>query len=99
MRQLGFRVSRELYRRTRAQATEQAVRGLQARAEAIAGLLNLQFDRFASIDLDGGRDRPMPFAAPMAARAASDSAPPPVAEAAEVPIGATVSAQALLKPR
>jgi uncharacterized protein YggE len=99
VRQLAFRVSRDLYRRTRAQATEEAVRGLQARAEAIAGLLSLQLDRFARIDLDGERDRPMPFPAPMAARAAADSAPPPSAEAAEVRIAATVSAEALLKPR
>jgi predicted secreted protein len=99
VKQLAYRVSRELWRTTREQAIEEAVRGLQARAQRMAGLLNLDFERFAKVDLDGGRDRPQPFAAaPMAARASSDSAPP-VAEAAEVRIGASVSAEAVLKPR
>lgn len=100
VRQLAFRVSRELWRTTREQAIEEAVRGLQGRAQRMAGLLGMEFERFARVDLDGGRDRPQPFAAaPMAARGMSDSAPPPSAEAAEVRIGASVSAEAVLKPR
>lgn len=98
VRQLTFRVSRELHRATREQATEDAVRLLQARAQRMAGLLGLAFERFDSVTLDRTPDGgfPMPAAAPM--RSASDSAPP-VAEAAEVRVGATVSAEAVLRPR
>lgn len=102
VRQLSWRVSRELYRRTREQATEEAVRGLTVRAERMAGLLGLAFDRFASVDLDGSRP-PMPVARAMAASMADSAAapppPPPVAEAEDVRISATVSAEALLRPR
>jgi predicted secreted protein len=98
VRQLAFRVSRELWRTTREQATEQAVRGLQARAARMAGLLGLEFERFARVDLDGGRERPMPSPAPMMARADSVAAAP-VAEAGEDRVSATISAQAVLRPR
>ena len=98
VRQLAFRVSRELYRQAREQATEQAVRGLQGRAERMAGLLGLEFERFATVTLGAERDQPMPMAAAAPMRAAAE-APPPVAEAAEVRIGAAVSAEAVLKPR
>jgi predicted secreted protein len=100
VRQLGFRVSRELHRRTREAATEEAVRAITGRAQRMADLLGLAFDRFASVDLDGGRERPQPFMAMAAspARASADSAPP-VAEPAEVRVAATISAQAVLRPR
>lgn len=100
VRQLNWRVSRDLYRRTREQATEEAVRGLTARAERMAGLLGLALDRFATVDLDGSRP-PMPIARAMAAPMAASAAPPPppVAEAEEVRISATISAEALLKSR
>lgn len=98
VRQLSFRVSRELYRTTREQATEEAVRGLQARSQRMAGLLGLEFERFDSVTLDRTPDRGFAMAAAAPMRAASESAPP-VAEAAEVRVGATVSAEAVLKQR
>lgn len=100
VRGLAWQVSRDLHRRTREAATEEATRGLAARAERMAGHLGLVFERFALVDVDPGRGptpRPMFAAAPMAAR--SDSAPAPSAEPEEVRIGATVSAEALLRPR
>jgi predicted secreted protein len=98
VRQLAFRVSRELYRATREQATEEAVRGLQARAQRMAGLLGLEFERFESVTLDRAQDRGFAMAAAAPSRGVSESAPP-VAEAAEVRVGATVSAEVVLKPR
>jgi predicted secreted protein len=98
VRQLTFRVSRELYRATREQATEIAVRGLQARAERMAGLLGLEFERFDTVTLDHAQDRGFAMAAAAPSRGLSESAPP-VAEAAEVQVGATVSAEAVLKAR
>jgi predicted secreted protein len=100
VRQLAFRVSRELFRQTREQATEEALRNLSARAERMAGVLGLVFERFAHVELGADRDHAtamQAFAAP-SSRGVSDSAPP-VAEAAEVRIGATVTAEAILKPR
>lgn len=100
VRGLAWQVSRDLHRRTREAATEEATKGLTARAERMAAHLGLVFERFALVDLDPGRapiPRPMFAAAPMAARA--DSAPAPSAEPEEVRIGATVSAEALLRPR
>ena len=99
VRQLGYRVSRDLYRRTREQATEEAVKGLAARAERMAGLLGLAFDRFSSVELDGTRPPTPVFRAMAAPMAASAAPPPPVAEAEDVRIGASVSAEALLRPR
>jgi predicted secreted protein len=98
VRQLTFRVSRELYRTTREQATEEAVRGLQARAQRMAGLLGLEFERFDSVTLDRAQDRGDLMLAQAPSRAESYSAPP-VAEAVEVRVGATVSAEAVLKAR
>lgn len=99
VRQLGWRVSRDLYRSTRERATEQAVQGLTARAERMAGLLGLAFERFASVELDAQSPPSPRFRAMPAPMAAAASAPPPVVEAEEVRIGASVSGEALLRPR
>ncbi len=98
VRGLAFRVSPELLRRAREQASEQAVRGLQARAERIAGLLGLAFERFASVTLEAEPGPAMPMAAVAAMQGGAGGAPP-VAEAALVRVGARVSAEAVLQPR
>ena len=94
--QLGWQVEAETARRTRAEATKQALGSLRARAEEAAGILGLHFDSFREVRLDSAQPQPMPMmrAMPMSARAAS---PPPTAEAEEVPVEASVEADVVLK--
>jgi predicted secreted protein len=89
---LDWRLSDELGRSTREAATRQAVSHLQARAEEMAGLLGLRFDSFRTVRLDA--DRPPPFPGPRLLAAAA-----PSAEAADITISATVSADVVLQPK
>lgn len=98
VRQLEFRISRQLLRQTRERAAEEALGRLHARAERLASLLGLEFERFATVRLAPPPAEGVP---PMAAAALlrSTEAAPPVAEAAELAIRADVGAEAILRPR
>ncbi len=94
---LTWQLAAETARRARAEATEQAIRGLRGRAEDAAALLDLRFDSFREVRLDSVRPavpRAMMAAAPMAMAAA-----PPSAEPEDVQVSATAEADVLLKPR
>lgn len=96
---LAYEVSAPLARRTREEVTEEALAGLKARAERLAAVLGMSFVGFREIRVDAPRHvaPPMPRAA-MTARA--DAAqPPPAAEPADVPIGASVEGDAVLRRR
>jgi predicted secreted protein len=95
---LAYEVSAPLARRIREEVTEEALAGLKARAERLAGALGMTFAGFREVRVDAPRHMPPPMPrAAMAARA--EAAPPPSAEPAEVPIGATVEGDAVLRPR
>jgi len=95
---LGWRLAPGTTRDARRRATEAAVKALRGRAEEAAGLLGLRFVEFREVRLDNVRPMPMPrmmaAAAPMPAGAA-----PPVAEAEDINVEATVEADAVLAPR
>lgn len=96
---LAYEVSAPLARRTREEVTEEALAGLKARAERLAGALDMTFTGFREVRVDAPRHVPPPMPrAAMAARAEA-APPPPSAEPAEVPIGATVEGDAVLRPR
>jgi predicted secreted protein len=93
---LAFEVSPRLARQTREAVTEEALTGLKARAERLAAGLGMTFAGFREIRVDAPRHLPPPMPrAAMAARA--EAAPPPSAAPAEVPIGATVEGDAVLR--
>ena len=71
-----------------------ALRTLRARVDEAAGILGLRFASFKEVRLNGVPPRPMPQrrAMPMAA-----SVTPPVAQAQDVDIDATVEADAILR--
>jgi uncharacterized protein len=95
---LGWRLAPDTTRDARRRATEAAVKALRGRAEEVAGLLGLRFVEFREVRLDNVRPMPMArmmaAAAPMAAGGA-----PPVAEAEDINVEATVEADAVLAPR
>jgi len=95
---LGWRLAPDTTRNARRRATEAAVKALRGRAEEAAGLLGLRFVEFREVRLDNVRPMPMPrmmaAAAPMSASGA-----PPVAEAEDINVEATVEADAVLAPR
>jgi predicted secreted protein len=96
--ELGWQMAAETARRARAEAIKQALAGLRARADEAAGILGLRFDSFREVRLDAAHQQPMPMVRAMAAPAASmSSAPPPTVEAEEVPVAASVEADAVLK--
>jgi len=88
---LGWRLSPEAARTTRATALRQAISGLRARAEEAAGLLGLRFASFRTVRLNpelGG-------ALPMQMRASTFASAPSV-EQGPVEVSATVTAEAVL---
>jgi predicted secreted protein len=94
--QLGWQMAAETARRARAEATRQALGGLRARAEEAAGILGLHFDNFRDVRLDAARPQPKPMRA-MVSGSAGSAPPPPVAEAEEVAVEASVAADVVLK--
>jgi predicted secreted protein len=95
---LHWRLSPETERKSRQDATRQAVRALRGRATETAELLALRFDHFRAVRLDGNDPSPAPRAMMAMARGA-DAAPPPVAVAEDIHVTATVQAEAVLIPR
>mgnify|MGYP005837414289 CR=1 FL=1 len=96
---LAYQVSAPLARRIREEVTEEALAGLKARAERLAGALGLRFAGFREVRVDAPRHMPPPMPRAAMAVRAEAAAPPPSAEPAEVPIGATVEGDAVLRPR
>ena len=96
---MQWRLSRETEKKARQDATRQAVLALRGRADDAAMLMDLKFDHFRSVRLDGVEPMPMPRAAPMAMARSAEAAPPPVAVAEDIPVTATAQAEAVLSPR
>ncbi len=95
---LHWQLSEDAEHRALAEATRRAIGALRARVDEAAGLLGLRFVRFETVRLD----TPPPFrpAMRMMAVAAPATAPvPPSAAAEDVPVSATVGADALLAAR
>ena len=95
---MQWHLARETEKKARQEATKQAVLALRGRADEAAGLLDLKFDHFRAVRLDGSEPAPGPR--PMMAMARSaEPAPPPVAMAEDIPVTAMVQADAILTPR
>jgi predicted secreted protein len=94
--ELGWRLSREAERKAHDEATRQAVSALRGKAQEAAGLLDLRFDSFKEVRLDGMMPVPTPrFVGAMSAMAAAA----PSAVAMDVPVSATAEADAILLPK
>lgn len=97
---MQWQLSRETEKKARQDATRQAVRALRGRAEDAAGLLDLKFDHFRTVQLDGVNFAPAPRQMSMArAIPAPPPAAPPSAVAEDMPVSATAQAEAILTSR
>ena len=97
---LGWRLSRETERSARREATKQALSGLRGRVDEAADILGLRFDAFKEVRLDSVAPPPiMPRQAMIARSSMAAPAPPPSAEAEDMPVTASAEADVLLKPR
>lgn len=96
---LLWRLSRDSEHNARREATRQALSRLRARADEAADILGLRFASFREVRLDSVAPPPiLPHL--MAARATmATPAPPPNAEAEEMPVTASAEADVVLKPR
>jgi predicted secreted protein len=96
---LHWQLSDAATKRAEADATRRAIGALRGRAEEAAELLGLHFVRFATVRLDTPPPfRPAMRMMAMAAPAAAAPAPPSAA-AEDIPVSATVGADAVLAPR
>lgn len=97
---LMWRLSRDSEHKARQGATKQALSTLRARADEAAEILGLTFASFREVRLDSVAPPPILPRMQLAARATlSAGAPPPNAEAEEMPVTATAEADVVLKPR
>jgi predicted secreted protein len=96
---LGWRLSRETERTARKEATKQALSGLRGRADEAADILGLRFGSFKEVRLDSVAPPPIMPRQAMVARASMAPAPPPSAEAEDMPVTASAEADVLLKTR
>jgi len=95
--ELGWRLSREAERKAHDEATRKALAALRSKAQEAAGLLDLRFDSFKAVQLDGAAPVPTPrFVGAIAAMAASA---PPNAVAMDIPVSATAEADVILLPK
>ena len=95
--QLDWRLSPEAERKAHTEALEQAISSLRERVDRAAALLGLRFGSYKEVRLDSSAPRPMPRLMNMAPALAA--AAPPQAEATDVPVSATVDADAILLPK
>ncbi len=94
---LGWRLSPAAERKARDEATRQAIAALRGKAQEAAALLDLRFDSFKQVRLDGAAPVPAPrMVGTMSAMAATAA---PVAVAMDVPVSATADADAVLLPK
>jgi uncharacterized protein len=95
--ELGWELSPKATRKAHDQAMREAIANLRARADDAAGLLGLRFASFDKVNIA----TPSPFVGPrlagLAMAAAAPAAPNAVAE--DVPVSATVQADATLVPK
>jgi predicted secreted protein len=97
MSDLSWQLSPEASRAARDQAMRNALSALRGRAEEAAGLLGLRFEAFQRVSI--ATPQPMPIM-PRAMMAMAAAAPtPPSAQAEDVPVSATVDADAVLVPK
>jgi uncharacterized protein len=97
---LLWRLSRESERKARREATGHALSTLRARADEAAEILGLRFESFREVRLDSVAPPPILPRMQMAARATMAApAPPPNAEAEDMPVTASAEADVVLKPR
>ena len=97
---LHWQLSDAAERRAQAEATRRAVAALRARVDEAAGLLGLAFVRFNAVRLDAQRPvRPLMRMMSVTPAAAAAPAPPPSAAAEDIPVSATVEAEAALAPK
>jgi len=95
---LNWRLSRDAEHKAHEQALRAAIAALRGRANQAAGLLDLRFDSFKEVRLGQAAPPPLPrFAGAM--NMAMSAATPPSAVAADVPVSATVEADAILVPK
>jgi predicted secreted protein len=96
---LIWRLSRETEQHARQDATKQALSGLRGRADEAAEILGLRFAAFKEVRLDSVSPPPIMPRQPMLTRSVLAAAPPPTAEAEELPVTANAEADIVLKPR
>jgi predicted secreted protein len=97
---LLWRLSRDSERKARQDATKQALSRLRARADEAAEILGLRFESFREVRLDSVAPPPILPRPQMSARATMAApAPPPNAEAEDMPVTASAEADVVLKPR
>jgi predicted secreted protein len=96
---LGWRLSRETEQTARKEATKQALSGLRGRADDAAEILGLKFASFKEVRLDNVSPPIMPRQQTAVLRATMAAAPPPIAEAEDLPVSASAEADVILKPR
>lgn len=97
---LGWRLSRETERTARKEATKEALSALRGRADEAADVLGLKFASFKEVRLDNVSPVMMPRQqVGMVRSSMAGAAPPPTAEADELPVTASAEADILLKPR
>jgi predicted secreted protein len=95
---LHWQLSDDATRKAQAEAMRRAIGALRSHVDEAAGLLGLSFVRFVTVQLQ----TPPLFHPAMRAMAVAASAPaptPPSAESEDVPVSATVSAEASLAPK
>lgn len=97
---LTWRLSPGTERKARRDATRQALSGLRGRADEAADILGLRFSAFKEVRLDSVTPPPMAPRQQLMSRASvSAPAPPPTAEAEDMPVTASAEADILLTPK
>jgi uncharacterized protein len=95
--ELSWQLSRDASRTARDQAMREALSALRGRADAAAGLLGLSFKSFQRVSIAVPQAVPIMPRAMMAMAAAAPT--PPSAQAEDIPVSATVDADAVLAPK
>ena len=95
---LDWRLSRAAERKAHDEALHAAISALRGKVAQAAGLLDLRFDSFKQVTLGQSAPPPLPRFAPAMVMATA-AAVPPSAVAANVPVSATVEADAVLVPK
>jgi predicted secreted protein len=97
---LHWQLSDDATRKAQAEAMRRAIAALRAHVDEAAGLLGLSFVRFVSVQLQTPPlFRPQMRAMAMATASSAPAPTPPSAAAEDVPVSATVSAEASLAPK
>jgi predicted secreted protein len=96
---LGWRLSRAAERQAHQAATKQALSALRGRVDEAAALLNLRFDQFKEVRLDGAAPQPMFRGMATAMAVGAAAAPPPSVAPEDMPVSATAEADAVLVPK